>query len=197
VNVTVDNATNEIKAIGTNLPPAQIAGTTQVDLLHVHTSYQPNIGDVLDKSKIVDLYDIKTSLTGAIDADQLRRLKAVAGKDIVVVKSAWRWTTLKGWTKNKTFGAGFKILGLIGAAFTAYAWVNYSDYDVELVNLRNVILGAKEESDPDQKKIRAIDASDRIRVYLAHFMAGSTAPDIIHLVRVYQIMGDDSFEEEN
>jgi len=90
VDVYIENDTNRILSIGHS--PGSTLATTQVDLLHLEAGYKPKVGQVLDRTKIKNLFDIKTSLSGAMDADQKFRLKKITGGDFVVAKSPKRWT---------------------------------------------------------------------------------------------------------
>ena len=85
--VLVDNKTRKI--IGKNA----VAGTThatEVDVIYLAPGYKPELGDVLDQSKIV-IYEIKSSALGSIDPEQLNRLKAIQGGDIRKVCTKYIW----------------------------------------------------------------------------------------------------------
>lgn len=80
--------------------------------------------------------------TAAMSGDQKARLRAVRGDDIVIAKSKYR--VVSGSLElNPKFKAGFRALGIIGAGFTAYAWINYSNYDDQLLVIMDNLEDAK------------------------------------------------------
>ena len=177
-DVYVETTTLEIKS-------SKGDGITQVDLLHVEDGYAPNVGDTLDQSKIKNLFEIKTSVYGSLSEDQKRRLKIVAGKDIVVAKSHKRWTN-GGFSFNRKYVNGLRILGVIGAASTVYAILNHSDHEDQLDEFFAQVELAKKQGG-DQGALTLGLARGQLEEYLVNFipreflMAG-TQHDVIKII---------------
>ena len=198
VDVYVENGTNRILSVGTS--PGG-SGYTQVDLLHLKSGYKPKIDDILDSSKIENLFEIKTSLSGSIDRSsggQLERLKNVnGGRRIVLSKSPKRWTIGGGWQNNKRFGAGFKLLSLVGIGTSVYAILNFDDQDEQLDELIAEGKRINGISDPDWKKAETIVWMGQVRNWLSQFFPDSTVVDLAIVGVIYtKVLPGEEFQTE-
>jgi hypothetical protein len=154
VDVYVDQSINEIRSIR-QLPPGGPTGTTQFDILRLKSGYNPRVGQVLDVSKIDELYEIETSVGGEVDLGQEARLKTVVGgRNMKVALSKERWLVGSGWQINKRVAAAFKVLSMVGAGFTAYNYLHRDDYDDELDEIRQQGIAVNQETDSVEKKSR-------------------------------------------
>jgi len=188
----VDHNTNEIFAIDAR--PANTTGLTQVDLIRVKDGYQPQVGDTLDRSKIDNLFDIKTGISGGMSRDQKTRLRAVRGDDIVIAKSKYR---VKGGSLdlNPKFKAGFRALGIIGAGFTAYAWLNYSVYDDQLLVIIDKLEDAKRTPGDEMKRIALVEVRILMQNYLSNFVDTSILSLQLNRELLDIMLDEDLFEE--
>jgi len=198
VDVYVENGTNRILSVGTS--PGG-SGYTQVDLLHLKSGYKPKVGDILDSSKIENLFEIKTSLSGSIDRSsggQLERLKNVnGGRRIVLSKSPKRWTIGGGWQNNKRFGAGFKLLSLVGIGTSVYAILNFDDQDEQLDELIAEGKRINGISDPAWKKAETIVWMGQVRNWLSQFFPDSTVVDLAIVGVIYtKVLPGEEFQTE-
>jgi regulation of enolase protein 1 (concanavalin A-like superfamily) len=196
VDVYVENGTNRILSIGNS--PGSTTGTTQIDVLHLKSGYKPKVGQILDSSKIENLFEIKTSISGKIASDQKARLKAVmGGGKIVVAKSPKRWTMASGWEPNKRFGAGFKLLSLVGVGSAVYAILNYDDEDEELDALIAEAKQINGISDPDWKKASTIVWMGSVRNWLSQFFPDSTVVDLAIVGVIYtKVLPGEEFQPD-
>ncbi len=194
VDVYVDQETNEVRSIGT-IPPGGTTGTTQIDLLKMKEGHRPTVGTILDKDQIDELYEIKTSATGKVDADQKRRLKkVVGGRKIKVCLSQRRWVPVHLWVDNPRVKALVRVLNVVGVASTAHAWLNSDDYDDELDAMYEQGREFKAESDPDQRRITGLVFVGMMRNYMSHFTGDTNTLNIAFGASTYAIVADAAFD---
>ncbi len=184
-NLCVTTSTLEVQA-------GPGAGRTQIDLLHVDAGYNPQVGDTLDQAKIKNLFEIKSSVSGSVGQDQLDRLRAIGGKDIVSAKTPKRWTP-QGYEVNKHFRTGFRVLGVIGAAATAYAWLNHASYDDELAEIQELFRRAQVLGGASGDLVLA-EARIAVHNYLTHFVDPTILSLSLHR-DVVKIMTEENFAE--
>lgn len=187
------DGSHRIVSIGA-VPPGGVGGTTQIDLLHLAPDYNPQVNDIIDRTKIQNLFDIKTSLnngfSGGAGIDQLARLKAVnGGRDIVVAKSYKRWTSGSGWHVNNKFKLGAELLGYIGVATSAWAILNYHSHDQQLdavLEDAQRVLQRQQSGQYDngeegrsQRLVDLMVVNEGFSAYLSNFSPDSTITDIV------------------
>ncbi|MEX0669881.1 MAG: hypothetical protein WD060_05435 [Pirellulales bacterium] len=155
VDVYVDNVSRQIVSIG-GPPPNGTAGTTQIDVLKLKSGYrldESSIGQILDHTKIDDVYDVKTTASGIPNAGQATRLKAILNggieggpRDIKIGMVERRWVKASGWVDNARYKNGIGVLKMLGlaagvvqSAETAHAMWAFQDNDPEFVELMNKV----------------------------------------------------------
>jgi hypothetical protein len=196
----IEPQTNKILHIGPtfNAP----AGTIQVDIVKLVDSYDPVAGEILDHTKLKDVYDVKTSLTGRIPAAQKTNLTNVLNgwsqNPTRTIKSAMapaRYKKIGGWEVNKNFGNGIRIFGLLAgsttAIATAHAMWSFDEFDPDfqaMINEARLIRGMTNEV---QKKYAVpVWLAGDVKPFLQKFTAGSTAADLAVTALVYKTIGE-------
>jgi hypothetical protein len=187
IDVFVENDTNRIVASsGTN--------RTQIDVLRVVDGYAPQVGDILDRTKIVNLYDVKASLNGTLTSDQLGRLKKVlalnSSKQITVVRTPERWIGGT-WQPVKAYNNGLKLLSAIGLSSAAYTMLQGDVYASELNEIARQGVRNSRETDPYLKKLDQIALLEGpVKDYLEHFLPPNQSLDWAIHVKVLDILGE-------
>jgi len=101
-------------------------GSVQIDALYLKSGYQLKVGEKFDPGKILDLYEIKTSIEGDVRKDQLTKLITIMkGRDIKIVRSPkiWDWKSGK-WIQNPKYHLTGIILKGTSAIMTIQAvWI--------------------------------------------------------------------------
>lgn len=128
-------------------PPAGgTAGTTQIDVLHVKQGYTPMPGELLDHTKIEDLYEIKSGVSGGVPAGQRDRLKKVlngglqnGAREIKVATSPKNFSPSQGFVRNSRYHNGLRFLTILGVGTLstqqAHAMWTFSADDPEFVKM--------------------------------------------------------------
>jgi Ca2+-binding RTX toxin-like protein len=176
------------------------ANSTQVDFLKVEPGYSVETDDILDTTKVHDLYDIKTGLNGTMTADQRDRLKKVLNggtigtRQIKVAMAPQRWTNSGGWKANKNYGNGFRLLSLIGfgaAGYaTAHAMFTFDEFDPDFIALVDEAKRIQKMNDPQNKRIfTAAWLETHVKPFLSKFSPDSAPIDFGVKAVQYQIIG--------
>jgi RHS repeat-associated protein len=205
VDVYVQSGTNKILSIGK--PPAQgVKGSTQVDLLYLKKGYTPKVGEVLDHTKIEELYDIKATLNGKCGAKQLQRLKDVRNgwpeimpdnaRPVKVVASNQRYTPGRGWHADPRFTTAIRVFSAImivaGIASSANAMVHSADYDHELQDIFQESERIRGQGDDVLRRADSVLLlTGKVRTYLSHFIPDENVLNIAVGKAVIKIMGED------
>jgi hypothetical protein len=202
VDVYVDNATHEVRAIGA-LPPNGAANTTQIDALFLKEGKTLQVGSILAADDVVDLYEIKASASGIVERDQEDRLKNLLGKgrEIKRVRTHRRYMAGIGWEPVRRYQGAVKILGLVGSTVAVYALVNRADYDDEFERVfRDAVkvqrrIRAKSYACLAEQQADAIELlQTRIIPYLGHFVSDKQALDIVAVGMIYHVLGSGAFD---
>jgi hypothetical protein len=170
------------------IAPGPGAGRTQVDFLQVESGYSPNATEILDTSKVNDLYDIKTGLNGAMTVQQRDRLTkilnggVVGTREIKVAMAPQRWTNTGGWKANVNYGNGLRMLSLIGFASAAYASAHamftFDEFDPDFVALVDEAKRIQKMTDPQNKRIwTAAWVQTHVGPFLSRFSPDSAPID--------------------
>jgi len=170
-----------------------LAGQTQVDAAFFKDDYKPKEGKPVNRSKLLDTYDVKTSLSGGLgspsDPDsQFSRLKRFNNnKDAKVVKPRWRFMTKTGGYRLRTLG---KIAGaafaIFGTANTLHAVVYPASYDEDLREIGDLAAKYKKEkidNDPTAF-VTKLEINDKMRSYVGNFTFG-TADWLLDIIRLW------------
>jgi hypothetical protein len=155
-----------------------------VDIIKLRDGFTPQVGQTLQVDDIVDLYDIKTSLSGNIGPAQAARLKKILnGGDVSGQKSVKslmtprRWTPERGWHDNIRYHNGIKLFGLfIGAEI--WAALHIEDYREEF---DKIIIEARlinGETPPKRPEAIAAWLETHVKPYFQHFVADDFATNI-------------------
>ena len=197
-DIYVDNSSKKIVAIGS--PPSIVKGTTQIDMMYVKQGYENSIkvGEVLDSSKVLNVYDIKTSSYGKIDPEQAARIKAVLGareesKIVRSVTTPVRYTEAKGWHDNAKYKTGLKLFGAVFSGLVlaphAYAMVHSSEYDNEIEAIHETSQRIKGEQDEIVAKAdTALLLKGQIKTYLEHFIPPRAALELSTQIAVTEVL---------
>jgi hypothetical protein len=194
MNVYVEKGTRKILSIGSYPPGVPPQNLTEVDALALKANYRPTVGDVITSSEI-EVYDVKNGIRGRLSPTQYDALKAVAGKGPVrVVRPKWVY-------KNGAFAVAsqhariFKLLSVLGLAWSAYAVINYAEYDDQWERVVEQVNRAKNEADPDQKCLEVAVAVQEVNLYLSNFVPDGTMLKIATVMQIYRILGDWPIDE--
>jgi hypothetical protein len=118
------------------------SGSVQIDALYLKFGYKLKVGEKFDPDKILDLYEIKTSIEGDVRKDQLTKLITIMkGRDIKIVRSPkiWDWKSGK-WIQNPKYHLTGIILKGTSAIMTIQAvWIFVSP------SRQNELLGEMEQ----------------------------------------------------
>lgn len=200
-DVYVDQKTNKVLSIGAP-PQGGVAGTTQIDILLLKGKKTLQVGDTLTPDVIKNIYEIKTSISGYVHSDQLKRLRlAKAGLNpiaaqtatITVVGTARRWTASMGWHDNPKYGVGKKILSVVGAVglFSGAAYATSPEADRDLHDIAQKVAKIRNENDPT---VRAADQvlllGGPIRSFLAKIGLDNLATDVAIGLAIREILKD-------
>jgi hypothetical protein len=171
-DIYVNAQTRQIVSIG-QVPPGGVTGTIQVDLVHMKAGQARfAVGETWDHNRVGDLVEIKTSIQGRIINNQLLKLKDLMtdGEVVVTKGTERRWTASQGWHDNVKFEKYLRVLALLG-----------------FIKNRNYAAGP---SGDGEKLGHVLELHDRISAYLSHFTPDTTAIDVVKLIRVYELIGE-------
>lgn len=207
VDVYVENGTNLIKSIG-GPPSGGTTNTTQVDVLKLKSGYTPQVDDVLDHTKIDDLYDVKTTASGIPDAGQAGRLKRVlnggvdgGARDIRIGMVERRWVKASGWVNNARYDKGIGLLRMLGlaagvvqSAETAHAMWAFQDDDPELQALladaQKVKTGQWQPNNP-QSYQRALFVKTQLNPFLRKRFGDSAVVNLANEIAFQRFLAED------
>lgn len=190
-DVWVKRGTNEIVAIDTfTQPPGTIANQIQqVDILHLEAGYTPQVGQILDRDRILDLYELKFTLSEIKDTAQIQRLKVIRGGEIKLGRSVRHWIG-GAWKANATvisrlrklgiYSAGvLPVIALVGSAAADETWdtLNF-DYD-----------DVKRQTDPLEKKLSAVFYAERLADFLGSADPTGNSGDLVKILLIYRALG--------
>lgn len=195
-DVFVDSNTNAILSVG-HVPPGGRAGTTEIDVLRLKRGYRPKVGDTLNPSRIQGLYEIKTSVAGAVLPEQLARLKRViGGGDVKLAVTETRWIPDEGWQRVRRTQNLIRVLGIAGVAAVTYA---YLVPDTAMAAYENVaeeyedLAFARNRTSPDELEI-TLEAAEVVaasRAYLSRYVEDPAIVDLITQLAIYKAMDGD------
>ena len=197
-DVWILESENRVVAIG-GAQPSGYASTqlTQVDIMRLNRGYTPQVGDILDPSRIDDIIDIKTSLNAEMTAGQRNRLRAVVGgREIRVAVPVRRWTRGLSWhehIRGRNLRLGLALAGgaAVSGLSSAYAIIQYADHQDQFVaDIEPLIDDFIDEHDPVHKNAIAIQLVSRIGDYLSLFMPENTVVDAVTVLTIYRILGE-------
>lgn len=198
-DVWVFEPENRIIGIGGTQPPGFLSDdVTQVDVMRLKQGYTPRIGDTLDPSRIDDVIEIKTSLSGNLTQGQKDRLRrVVGGRDILKAVPVRRWTRGLGWhdhrrginiRKTLTFVGGASIAGLT----SAYTIMHYTEHEDRFVAAVEPLMhDFLNEDNPIFRDVIAIELVSEIGRYLGQFMPDDTMVDVVTVGMIYKLLGTD------
>jgi hypothetical protein len=190
--------TTTLKIVPTPIPNV----TTNIDLMRTKGGYIPKIGSILDQSMIEDIYEIKTSIGGKVNPDQLDRLKIVRGGNIKVTQAPQRWTAARNWSPNPKYARIFKLLSLIALADCAYNIVNASDNDQDIENISQACVAIRTKLDTGgfDDGLEYFSAVAEVHAdmfeYLKRFTGNGTAVNLIEMASIYKILLSDEFQDQ-
>ncbi len=196
-DVWVLRSENRVVAIGGTQPPGyQSTQLTQVDVLRLKQGYRPQVGEVLDPSRIDDLIEIKTSLSAELTESQEDRLRrVVGGRDVRKAVPVRRWSRTSGWHEHLR-GRNMRMgLALVGGASlaglsSAYTIMHYTDHEQQFVaQIEPLIRDFRHEQNEAFRALYAAEIIDKIGSYLGNFMPDATVVGLIKVATIYRILG--------
>ncbi|HVT87422.1 MAG TPA: hypothetical protein VHD56_01105 [Tepidisphaeraceae bacterium] len=201
-DVYVRRSDNHIISIGAP-PPGGVTGTTQVDLIYLKQGQQLQVGQVWDREQYSLMAEVKTSIGGKIDPDQLGRLKALnGGEDIFVTEGTEvMYKRSGGWQINTKWKQIGRFLSLVGAAKTAWNIMHADSYDAEMdaiitkanyIQKRPYVPGPIGET---EKVGDLVQLQSMFGDYLSHFVPSDTAVNAMKLFSLNKIISEMGTDE--
>jgi hypothetical protein len=189
-SVYVEDGTNKIISIGK--PPANRKGTTDCDMIRVKAGYQPKVGEILDHTRIEDLYDVKTPLEGEIKGGQRVRLRNVINgwkpgdRSIKSAMTPRRYTVALQWHANTRYVNGLKLFSIIGIATSVWAIFNHVDLEPQFQACVREAVRIQKTTDPVLKKSLAQAwLLGEVKTYISNFIPDDTILTLGLLPAVY------------
>jgi hypothetical protein len=179
VNVFLDTETGDVLSIG-QAPPGGTTGTTQIDLIAVKGKYRPKFGEPLDRSKLLHVFDIKTSARLSIRDLKpfMQRVYDLTGHhELHMPQVRERWSFKHNtWTPN-TRASRYAVLGKLFGAFTVVSSLaELGDVNAKadvcianIVHYRTMMLALQPTSVTDPAKK---DVYDSLRDFMQSFSQG-------------------------
>lgn len=195
-DVYVATADRRILSIGAP-PPGGVAGTTQLDALYLKEGYAPQVGDVLDPSRVEHYFDVKTNVDGRMTLDQKNRVRDILGADCDIWTTGTRrkWTLNQGWHVPKRTRNLTRLAGFIGGGFVLWNLVRPERHEWMLDEAMRLFDDAARESDVAMKRATTALGILQFREYLATFMLDETALNVVVLKELYKILDQDWLHE--
>lgn len=164
VNVYVNRATGIVEAIN-ELPPGGTTETVQIDLMAVKGKYKPVVGRPLAQSKILHVFDVKTSARIRRTPDFVQLVEAISdvtGKSQVhlpQVRERWSFAT-NSWQQNKRVLRVAKLARFVAglAVVTSIAEAQGADARVDIcvqkaIQYRQAVLQGGDMASVDSAKL--------------------------------------------
>ena len=190
-DIYVENGTNKVLSFGKPPKGIHYSKITQIDLLHVQPGYRIQVGQILDSSKIINLFDIKGTVKGEMKKVQIKRLNDILNNGLdnptrkiyVITPPEVYNQNQKKWIPTKN-PVGFRLLQYFGVATGAYqilkggyAIARPSEYDFDFEdNIKpevDRINGIKDLS--DKRLSTALLISGPVKNYVEHYSGGVSA----------------------
>lgn len=198
---------------GANWQPEQyVSGTVQeVDIIRVKDGYKPNIGDVLDRSKVIEVFEVKTagrfSPRQFVQSRQYTRLSTIFGKPPVRPDIAWNWSPARGFYVDKRaaariaassaelgVGKTLAVAGLVvGTAESIGCWIRL-DEDALLFQedyYTNIALLNNTHTTADDRVLIRTEIVFSISSFLGKYSVDRTVFDVVGLLAFYRELGGD------
>jgi hypothetical protein len=194
-SVLVNRTTGEVLELGAEQGRS---GAVQIDSVHLKQGQTLHVGDMFTASRYDYVFEIKTSISGSISAEQKAAYQAVVADGFYVVKSEHRYTVGGGWQTNPKFRTALRTLQVIGLATTAWAVVTSASQDVRLDEIRQYIdsmpgqyRNPQNYSDEIGAREYAAEGAVKICEYMRSFDPnGGTSIDVLEGLTSYKIMLD-------
>lgn len=199
-NVYIERETNTVLAIGER-PSVPLDEVTEVDVLRVADGYEVTVGQHLEPSRVVKIYEIKTSLYRDIPLSQQRRLEAVGDKPFREMRSPYGWTRDTGIVDNPKFKAATTALAIAGAGAAVWAFMSDSGNGPALEELTRkhtelVIASQRRDWTAIEKDACCAMFAAEVCQWMKQFFADSDAADVATTASVYRYLAK-AYEEDN
>jgi hypothetical protein len=169
------------------------ASRVQIDMIRFKNGYVPIVGQKIDKSQIAAVYDIKGSVSGAIEDVQKRRIFAATGHSPTAVIPESIWTRIKKWIPHPKYERHRVALKLVAKSVTmiiAGALIMNADQDQLSFDFCYALMQAINEYKEFGAGERSIDltrgAMDRIWLWLSAMGAPDVA--VISVEGAFRVM---------
>ena len=179
VDVCIDNGTKKIVKIGAGPGPK---GTTQIDALYYKGKLQ--VGEVLDKSRVEEVYDAKVGRADRVQAERIETLTGKQPKRIPAVEKLTR----RGWEPDL---AVQKKLGLLQKAGIGLSVIFLITTDVDACEIDNLVM-RRRDAGTDHLKIMDW-ANNELKPVLAKMIPND---EVVHLV-VLHVIGQEKARLES
>lgn len=195
-DVYVATADRRILSIGAP-PPGGVAGTTQLDALYLKAGYAPQVGEVLDPSRVEHYFDVKTNVDGRMTLEQKNRVRDILGADCDIWTTGTRrkWTLNQGWHVPKRTRNLTRLAGFIGGGFVLWNVVRPERHEWMLDEAMGLFDAAARESNVAMKHATTVLGILQLREYLATFMLDETALNALVLKELVKILNQDWLHE--
>ena len=149
------------------------------------------VGEILDVDQVDMLYEIKTSIRGRVQRQQKLGLQALVGRDKVkLAASLRRWSAKLGWHDNPTIARKLRVLGLVGVASTAMAFVAHADLAEEFETvIEPKMIQLEGLRDPLERRLQVAEILIDVRGFLGRFLPDTTLLDALTVGGIYRALG--------
>ncbi|HPD16003.1 MAG TPA: hypothetical protein PLE19_13705 [Planctomycetota bacterium] len=178
----VERGTRRLLSVGA--PPAGVPreAYVQVDAIGLQRGYRPKVGTLLTVERI-HVYEIKTSVSGALDPEQLARLRAVNGNQKVrLARSGKVYDHAEGGFRTLARVRNLTMaLELLGLGSTAWRVIHLDEYESDWTELDSALRALAAEPNATRRSLLREAARQALLRYLNHFTSDLMGPGILAL----------------
>lgn len=187
-SVWLNPNTREIVSIGTQ--PSPNAGMRELDVVCTEPGYTPQVGQQLDRTRVLSAAEIKTSITGYVDPKHRRFYDTAVGSNKWYVQNPVCRYTGGGWVNVEKGVRTLQVAAVVGMASSAFACANPAQYD----ELRDNMLHEWEQAQrPDlddvERTARFAVFALAFRAYMINFTPDETAVNVLTYGAIMRHLG--------
>jgi hypothetical protein len=170
---------------------------TQVDAAFFKDGYKPKVGDAIDRTKLVDVYDLKTGLKGGFSTQTTQSARLTDfnnGRPVKIVRSKWYCSRFGKWQLRRVAKVAMFCLSFLGAAKSAHALVYHNQYDAELAEIHQLAREIRQDGDGDPfnwTHINDVILVQKIIAYLQHFTPNVGEENLVQVALIYRALARD------
>lgn len=187
-SVWLDPDTRQIVSIGSQ--PSPLADMRELDVVCTEAGYIPQVGQQLDRTRVLSAAEIKTSITGYVDPDHRRFYNNAVGSDKWYVQNPIIRYTGGGWVNVEKGIRTLQVAAVLGMASSGFACTNPARYD----ELRDNMLYEWEQAQrPDlddlERTARFAVFALAFRAYMINFTPDETAVNVLTYGAIMRHLG--------